>query len=115
MSDFDLGAYPTEFLVCREQQRHTLPLTAEWRWSVLKSATGRPIEYSRVAQCLSCQAIVTDVINPTNGTKVRKILRPTLPVVYRIPRTAGVTVYQLRMELVRRFEDRAEVILEGEQ
>lgn len=111
---FDLADYPTEYLECREQMRHTLPRLAEWRWATLRSTTGRPIEYHRTTQCVSCQAIVRDVINASNGTKTRKITRPTLPVVYRIPRSASVTVYQLRLELMRRYAAQAETIIEEE-
>ena len=106
---FDLSEYPTEFLECREAMRHRLPPNAEWRWSVLRSVSGRPIEYKRVCLCLSCKAIVTDVINASDGTKKRDVLRPGLPVPYRIPRTAGVTVYDIRLELMSRFSDRMEV------
>lgn len=108
---FDLSHYPTEFLECREAKRHRTPAYNEWRWSVLKSVTGRPIEYTRTAQCLSCKAIVQDVIDATSGMKKRKITRPTLPQVYRIPRDAGVTVYDLRLELMSRIATDAEVIV----
>jgi hypothetical protein len=113
--EFDLTNYPTEFLACREQMRHTLPLNAEWRWSILRSTTGRVIEYSRTTQCRSCQAIVQDTINPANGTRARKITRPTLPVVYRIPRAAEVSIYAIRQELVRRFEEQATVYIVKEE
>lgn len=112
MESFDLSAYPTEFLECREAMRHRLPPNAEWRWSVLRSPSGRPIEYTRVCLCLSCKAIVKDVINATDGTKKRDVLRPGLPVSYRIPRAAGVSVYDIRLELMSRFVEQAEVRIE---
>lgn len=104
---FDLASYPTEYLACREQMRHTLPLNADWRWALLRTTTGRVIEYTRTAMCRSCQAIVQDTINAADGTRVRKITRPTLPVVYRIPKAAEVSIYDIRMELVRRFAEQA--------
>lgn len=113
-SAFDLSKYPTAFLECREAMRHRTPPNRKWRWSVLKSISGRPIEYTRTCQCLTCKAVVQDVIDATNGTKVRKIRRPTSPQVYRIPRSAGVTVYQLRLELMSRMAADAEEFIEDE-
>lgn len=92
--------------------RHTLPRQAEWRWTTLRNARGKVIEYTRTTMCLSCNAIVQDVIHATNGTKTRKITRPGLPVAYRIPRSAGITVYQMRLELMRRYESVAENVVE---
>jgi len=109
---FDLKQYPTEYLECREAMRHRLPANSDWRWSVLRSATGTPIEYTRTCMCLSCKAIVTDIINAKDGSKNRKVRRPTLPVQYRIPRSAGITVYDQRLELIGRFAQQAEVQIE---
>lgn len=112
---FDLSQYPTEFLECREAKRHRTPAYNEWRWSVLKSVSGRAIEYTRTTQCLSCKAIVQDVIDASSGTKKRKITRPTLPQVYRIPREAGVSTYDLRLELMNRMAAEAEVVVAEEE
>jgi hypothetical protein len=108
---FDLTKYPTEYLECREAMRHRLPANADWRWSVLKNTRGKILEYKRTTQCLSCQALITDVTY-ADGTKKRTVLRPTLPMAYRIPRAAGVSVYDLRLELMSRFQTQAEVITE---
>lgn len=100
--EFDLSQYPTEFLMCRSSMRHTLPPLNHWRWSVVRAMTGRVIEATATAQCITCKAIVQDVVNGQNGQKKRRITRPTLPVVYRIPKSAGVTPYDLRLELLSR-------------
>lgn len=107
-----LHDYPTRFIACRQGQHRWPPYTT-WHWKVTVNLKREPIEYRLDLECEICGKLAHDVIDAKSGEKSRHYTDPRVPKGqqgYHIPSDADVSRTDLRLELLHRTANVAEVV-----